>query len=177
MTEANLHSAFSGESMAHMRYRTFADVAEKEGFVNVARLFDAISFAERIHATNHFRKMPRTITRVSAEAPFGNGTTSQNLQHGIDGETFEIDEMYPVYLEVAKFQGEKLAAQSFDWAWNTEKVHKRMFAAAKALVDSGKDYDQTRIQICRVCGYTIEGDAPDICPICKAKKEFFREFA
>ena len=163
--------------MAHMRYRIYSDTAGKEGFTNVARLFKAISFAERVHASNHLRKMPRRISSVGAEAPFGLGTTSQNLQFGIDGETFEIEEMYPVYLEVAKFQGEKLAAQSFDWAWNAEKIHKRMFSAAKELVDSGKDFDQARIQICVVCGYTVDGDAPEICPICKAKKESFREFA
>lgn len=163
--------------MAHMRYRIFSDVARKEGFKNTVVLFEAISYAERVHATNHFKKMPRRPSPVAAEAPFGLGTTSQNLQYGIDGETFEIEEMYPAYLEVAKFQGEKSAVQSFDWAWNSEKVHQKMFTAAKRLVDSGKDYDHAKIQICDICGYTVEDEAPAICPICKARKESFREFA
>jgi rubrerythrin len=176
MTEANLHNAYAGESMAHMRYKIFAEVAEKEGFKNVARLFRAIAQAEQVHATNHARKMPRKGAPMAGEAPFGIGTTSENLQFGIDGETFEIEEMYPVYREVAKFQNERLALQSFDYAWNTEKVHQKMFVEAKSNVDSGKDYKPGNVWVCKVCGFTGEGEAPDTCPLCGAKKDQMENF-
>ncbi|MDD1743490.1 MAG: rubrerythrin family protein [Methanomassiliicoccales archaeon] len=176
MTEADLHNAYAGESMAHMRYLIFAARAEKEGFKNTARLLRAIAFAEQVHATNHFMRMPRTPAPMAGEAPFGLGTTSQNLQYGIDGETFEINEMYPVYKETAIFQGEKAVVTSFDWALQTEKVHQRLFTDAKGAVDQGKDWKPSKVQICETCGYTMEGEAPDVCPICGAKKEGFKEF-
>jgi rubrerythrin len=179
ITAANLHNAYGGESMAHMRYGTWGDKAEQDGFPNTARLFRAITFAERIHANNHFRELKDQAGGFvcNSAAVFGLGSTSQNLQGGIDGETFEINEMYPTYLETAKFQGEKGAQQSFFYALSAEKTHAAFFQKAKAAVDSGKDVKLGPMQICTVCGYTLEGDAPDKCPICGAKKEKFRTFA
>jgi rubrerythrin len=176
ITEGNLHNAFSGESMAHMRYTVYANAAEKEGFPNVAKLFRVIAFAEKIHATNHLMRMPITPSHALGEAPMGVGKTIQNLQFGVDGETFEIEEMYPTYREIAKMQGEKAAFVSFDYAWSTEKIHQKMFLKAKATVESGKDLDPKKMHVCEVCGYTGEGDAPDKCPFCGAKKEMFKEF-
>jgi rubrerythrin len=165
--------------MAHMRYGTWGDKAEQDGFPNTARLFRAITFAERVHANNHFRELKDQAGGFvcNSAAVFGLGSTSQNLQGGIDGETFEINEMYPTYLETAKFQGEKGAQQSFFYALSAEKTHAAFFQKAKAAVDSGKDIKLGPMQICTVCGYTLEGDAPDKCPICGAKKEKFRTFA
>jgi rubrerythrin len=176
ITEGNLHNAFSGESMAHMRYKVYAKIAEKEGLVQTARLFNTIAFAEQIHATNHLSRMPIAPGHALGDAPFGVGNTSTNLQFGIDGETFEINEMYPTYREIAKMQGEKSAFVSFDYAWNTEKIHQKMFQEAKALVDDGKDWKPGKMQVCEVCGYTGEGDSPDVCPFCGAKKDKFKEF-
>jgi rubrerythrin len=84
--------------------------------------------------------------------------------------------MYPTYLETAKFQGEKGAQQSFYYALSAEKTHAAFFKKAKDAVDSGKDVKLGPMQICTVCGYTVEGDAPDKCPICGSKKEKFRTF-
>ena len=84
--------------------------------------------------------------------------------------------MYPVYIEVAKFQREKSAERSFQWSYATEKGHKALFERAKAAVDGGKDTPLQAIQVCEVCGYTVEGDAPDRCPLCNATKERFRAF-
>ena len=179
MTAANLRNAYGGESMAHMRYRTWGDKAEQDGFPNTARLFRAITFAEQIHANNHFREMRDLVGAFlcASGAIFGLGGTSQNLQGGIDGETFEVNEMYPTYLETAKFQGEKGAQQSFYYALSAEKTHAALFQKAKTAVDSGKDVKLGPVQVCTVCGFTHEGDAPDKCPICGAKKEKFRTFA
>ena len=87
MTKANVEAAFAGESQAHMKYAAFADIAEREKLPNVARVFRAASFAEQAHATNHLRALG------------GIGKTLANLEAAYAGETFEINEMYPAYID------------------------------------------------------------------------------
>jgi len=164
MTEDNLKAAFAGESQAHMRYLIFADKAEEEGFPNVARLFRAIAYAEQVHATNHFK----TLAMLQE--------TSENLQVAINGETYEVNEMYPAYKAVAKLQEEKGAHRSSDWALQAEKVHASMYQKAKQAVERKEDITLESVFICESCGYTVEGSAPDRCPICGASKEKFRRF-
>lgn len=164
MTKSNLESAFAGESMAHMKYSIFADKAREEGFNNVARLFEAIAFAERVHAANHLRVLG------------GIGQSTNNLQTAIDGETFEVEEMYPAYRVVAESQEEKGAIVSMTYALEAEKIHAAMYTEAKQAVEAGKDIEPRDIFICSVCGYTGYGEPPDVCPVCKAKKEKFRLF-
>jgi rubrerythrin len=177
MTETNLRSAFAGESQAHIRYKIFAERAEKSGWPNVARLFTAISLAERIHAGSHFRNiLNKGGAQTVSAAVFGTRNTSEDLQAGIDGETFEINEMYPAYKAVAQFQGEKAAEISFTWALETEKIHASMYKKAKEAVDRGQDVALGPIQICSTCGYTVEGDAPDKCPLCGATRDKFKTF-
>ncbi|MDH7484863.1 MAG: rubrerythrin family protein [Anaerolineae bacterium] len=164
MTKDNLQAAFAGESQAHMKYLIFADQAEKEGFPDVARLFRAIAFAEQVHATNHFR----TLGKI--------GQTAENLQAGIDGETYEVNEMYPAFRAVAELQEEKGANRSMSWALEAEKVHAGMYEQARQAVLSGKDAEVGEVYICEVCGWTVEGELPERCPICGARKEKFRRF-
>lgn len=180
ITAANLRNAHGGESMAFMRYQLWGKKAEEDGFHNVARLFRAISSAETVHATNHFlvRKDGPEDSLCTSMAVFGFGNTSQNLQGGIMGETYEITEMYPTYLETAKFQGEKEAQLSFHYALSAEKTHADLFRKAKQAIDSTKkDVQLGPIQVCIVCGWTHEGDIPDRCPICGATREKFQTFA
>ena len=178
MTEQHLINAFGGESQAHMRYLHFADQAEKEKLNNTARLFRAIAHAEYIHAGDHYRELKHLDGGFVANsmAAFGPGDSRKNLKLAIEGETFEIDEMYPVYLEVAKFQGEKGAQKSFEWAYGTEKMHKQLYEKALDHVNSGKDVKLGPIQVCEVCGYTLEGEAPDKCPLCSASRDKFSAF-
>ncbi|HID06671.1 MAG TPA: rubrerythrin family protein [Armatimonadetes bacterium] len=164
MTEENLRTAFAGESQAHMKYLAFADQAREQGLNNVARLFTAIAFAEQVHATNHLRVLG------------GLGDTTANLAAAIEGETFEVEEMYPAYIEVAKLQGESAAERSASHAMEAEKIHASMYQRAKQAVDAGKDADVADIYVCEVCGYTVEGEAPERCPLCGAPKERFRKF-
>jgi rubrerythrin len=164
MTERNLKDAYGGESMAHMRYLIFANVAEAEGFPNVARLFRSIAFAEQAHATNHYRTLG-SVKRTAA-----------NLQTAIEGETFEVEEMYPAYKAVAQLQGEKGAQRSADWALSAEKIHASLYQKAKEAVEGGKDIALGDIYICQVCGHTVVGSAPDVCLICGAKHEKFQKF-
>jgi len=179
MTASHLRSAYGGESMAHMRYIKWGAEAKKEGLPNVARLFRAIAYAEEVHATNHFVELRNQAGAfsVTSGAGFGLGTTSENLQGAIDGELFEVNEMYPVYLEAAKFQGEKGAARSFHYAVSAEKIHAAMYQEAKQAVDAGKDVELGPVQICSVCGYTAQGDVPDKCPVCGATHEVFKTFS
>ncbi|MDP6381503.1 MAG: rubrerythrin family protein, partial [Phycisphaerae bacterium] len=114
---------------------------------------------------------------VTSMAGFGLGTTSENLQGAIDGETFEITEMYPAYMDVARMQEEKGAVRSFNYAVTAEKIHAAMFTSAKQSADEGKDIDLGPVQICLVCGHTREGDAPEKCPVCSSPKEKFQAFA
>ena len=125
MTAANLRSAFGGESMAHMRYQVWSVKAEKDGFANVARMFRAIGRAEQAHATGHFKAMADVGGgfSVTSGAGFGLSGTSDALAGAIEGETFEINEMYPAYLAVAEAQGEQGAIRSMGFAVAAEKIH------------------------------------------------------
>ena len=178
MTEQHLINAFGGESMAHMRYLHFSLQAEKENFLNVARLFSAVSYAEYIHAGDHYRELKHLAGGFVANSmgAFGPGDTRKNLQLAIAGETFEIEEMYPVYIHVAELQGEKGAKRSFEWSYASEKTHKALFERGAEAVNRNADMPLEAVQVCSVCGYTLEGAAPDSCPVCQAKKEKFKEF-
>ncbi len=164
MTESNLQAAFAGESQAHMRYLIFADKAEKEGHANVARLFKAIAFAEQVHATNHFKNLG------------GIGVTADNLQAAINGENYEVEEMYPAYRAVADLQAEKGAGRSTSWALEAEKVHAELYDQARTAVEGRQDADIGDIYICEVCGWTGTGEPPDRCPLCGAPASRFRQF-
>jgi rubrerythrin len=127
MTEKNIGDAFAGESQAHMKYLIFAKRAEEENKPNIARLFRAVSFAEQVHATGHFKTL-------------GNlGTTVENLQSAIDGENFEVEEMYPAYDAVAKLQAEKDAIRSIHYAIEAEKIHAAMYQEARQAAKEGRD--------------------------------------
>lgn len=164
MTERFLSDAFAGESMAHMKYLIFQEIAEKEGFKNIARLFKAISYAEFVHARNHLKNLGIV------------GKTGENLQVGIDGETFEVEEMYPVYNKTAILQEEKGAELSTHYALEAEKIHAKLYKMAKEKALENKDIEINDIYICPVCGYTHVGEPPDRCPVCGVKKDKFNKF-
>ncbi len=164
MTKANLEAAFAGESQAHMKYAIFADKAEKEGYPEVARLFQAISYAERVHATNHLRELG------------GIGDTVANLEAAFNGENYENTEMYPAFDAVARLQEEKGAVRSIHFALEAEKIHEAMYTEAKGSVATGQDIKAAAVYVCPVCGHTVIGEAPDKCPICGVPKDKYREF-
>lgn len=178
MTADFLRSAFGGECMAHMRYLVWGDLAEKEGFKNVARLFRAISYAERVHASNHFNVLGKQQgdATVAAGGVFGIGSTAENLQGAIDGELHEINQMYPVYLNTARFQNEPDAETMFYRAHEAEKLHADLFQKALDAVKSGNDMELDAIYVCPVCGHTILNVPPENCPVCKVKKEYYEKF-
>lgn len=178
MTNDFLHSAYGGESLAHMRYLSWATMAEKEGFPNIAKLFTAIAYAEQVHANNHFHVIDGDTKdyTVTAGGVFGTGKTVDNLQGAINGERHEVEQMYPVYYNAAEFQEEKGAQRSFHYALEAEKIHVELFQQAQDCVKEGKDMELNNVYICPICGHTVLDEAPDKCPVCGAKKEAYKEF-
>lgn len=120
--------------------------------------------AEFVHAKNHFIAL-------------GNlGKTPENLQAGIDGETYEVEEMYPVFHNAAEFQGENEAVRTTHYALEAEKIHAGLYARAKELAENGKDIEIKKVYICPVCGYTAVDEAPEYCPVCGAPRDKFVVF-
>ncbi len=159
-TMDNLNEAFSGESQANRKYLAFAEKAEQEGYKQVAKLFRAAAHAETVHALNHLRVMGAV------------GKTTDNLRNAIEGETAEFREMYPEFIEQAKKEKASDAAiLSFDVANKVEKIHAGLYKNALDNLGKNKEVDY---YVCSICGNTVEGSAPERCPICNAPKEMFK---
>jgi len=124
----------------------------------------ANSYAEQVHATNYVKILGAL------------GSTKDNLDAAAGGESFEIAEMYPAYAATAQLQGEKSAETYFNYALAAEKVHEGIYRTAREAVGSGRDVEFKPIHVCSVCGFTMEGDAPDKCPVCGAPKDKFVPF-
>ena len=180
MTAEFLRSAYGGESMAHMRYLHWGEHAGKKGFPNLARLYRAIAHAEYVHAGNHFTALKDDTGgfKVDAGGEFGLKSVAENLVWAIAGEQGEVDQMYPVYLQAAEFQGEKEAVRSFHYALEAEKIHVNMFTEAReyALKDKDMPIGEDKVYICPICGFTHIGEHEDPCPVCKAKSSLFIAF-
>jgi rubrerythrin len=162
-TNENLKSAFAGESQANRRYLAFAQKAEEEGFAQAAKLFRAAAEAETIHALNHLR--------ITDEVQ----STLDNLNAAVSGETFEFTKMYPQYIEEAKREENKQAAWSFDVANKVEQVHAMLYQKAIDALKAKQEMPKVDYYVCSVCGNTVEGEAPEVCPICGApKSKFFK---
>ncbi|MBI3592832.1 MAG: rubrerythrin family protein [Nitrospirae bacterium] len=159
-SEKNLSEAFAGESQANRKYLAYAKKAEEEGYRQIAKLFRAAAEAETVHAHNHLRELG------------GIKSTEENLDDAINGETFEFQKMYPQMIEDAKAEKNDGALRSFNFANEVEKIHAELYK--KALENIGKNPD-TDYYVCSVCGNTVEGGAPDECPICGAKKQEFKK--
>ncbi|MFW5856206.1 MAG: rubrerythrin family protein [Bacillota bacterium] len=177
-TAENLRSAFGGESQAYQRYTVWGRKAKENDFPGVALLFEAISFAETVHAGNHFNALNNIggDFLVASKAGFGIGSTAENLAGAINGEEYEIEQMYPSYYLVAKDQEENDAILSFHYALEAEKIHAKLYKEAKQAVEDCCDYELDFVSICEVCGYTVKDDTPEKCPICGASKEEFKIF-
>ena len=160
-TQENLKEAFAGESQASQKYQAFAKKAERDGFPNVAKLFRTASAAEQIHAEGHLRAMD------------GIGSTADNLQAAIDGETHEFTEMYPPMIEQAEADGHK-AQRMFKYAVGAEAVHAKIYKMALEAIQNGEDFAE-EFFLCPVCGHIELGAPPENCPICGAKGKVFRQ--
>jgi rubrerythrin len=161
-TLKNLAEAFAGESQANRKYLAFARKADRDGYAQIARLFRAAAGAETVHALNHLKAMD------------GIKSTEDNLKAAVEGETFEFRDMYPKMIEEAKSENSEEAKISFTYANMVEQVHAGLY---KKYLDNIGNNPDTPIFVCQVCGNTVEGAAPDTCPICGNPKEMFKEIA
>ena len=159
-TEQNLKDAFAGESQANRKYLAFSKKAEQEGHKRAAKLLRAAAAAETVHAHSHLREQG------------GVKSTRENLLEAINGESYAFQSMYPQMIEDARAENRPGALKSFEYANAVEKVHAALYKKVLEALeqDKGKDAD---FHVCQVCGYTVEGEAPDECPVCKSKKQAF----
>jgi len=161
-TKENLEFAFAGESQANRKYLFFAEKADQEGYKRIARLFRAAADAETVHAQNHLKVMQ------------GIKSTKENLQTAIGGENHEFMEMYPQFIKEANSEGEKKAADSFDLASKVEQIHHGLYQDALSKLDKAATMELKPFYVCQYCGNTVEGEAPDKCPVCGAPKKMFK---
>ncbi|MEE8402462.1 MAG: rubrerythrin family protein [Candidatus Hydrothermarchaeaceae archaeon] len=162
-TQKNLEEAFAGESQANRKYLAYSKKAYADGYPNTARLFRAAAESETMHALKHFRVMGAIQDTV------------ENLRDAVEGETHEKTKMYPQFIEEARAEGEKAAEMSFQHANEAEEVHAALYENALKAVENGEDLPKTDYFVCQVCGFAVENEAPDRCPVCGAKKERFRK--
>ena len=161
-TKSNLEEAFAGESQANRKYLFFAEKADADGHKQVARLFRAAAEAETVHARNHLKVLG------------GIKSTADNLKAAVGGEQHEFTEMYPGFIQQAKAEGKGDAERSFDLANRVEQIHHGLFRSALDSLEKGQGSEGKKFYVCQVCGYTVEGEAPDKCPVCGAARKMFK---
>jgi rubrerythrin len=162
-TMDNAKDAFAGESQANRKYLAFSEKAAEEGFKNVAILFKAASEAEAIHA----KKLLKVLSAI--------GSTKENLEGGIAGETHEYTSMYPGFIKNAEAEKRSDAVLAFTHAMKAEEVHAGLYKKALDAVKAGTDIGRDKVFLCPVCGNIELGKAPDKCPICGVFGKQFRE--
>jgi rubrerythrin len=179
ITVQNLLAAFEGESNAHAKYTAFAAKADTDALHGAASLFRAAARAEQIHASNHARVLKQLggeavcqIHQVEVKS------TLENLKAALNGEQYEIDTMYPGFLEEATERKNTAAIRTFHGALEAEKTHARLYAEAIALLAAGKKDswigEARDFYVCPVCGYTSETEEEhERCPVCNCPWERF----
>lgn len=176
-TEANLMAAFAGESQARNRYTYFASKARKDGYVQIADIFEETANQEREHAKRLFKFMTGGEAEITAAFPFGViGETTDNLKAGAAGENHEWTTMYPAFAKTAREEGFDEVAEAMESIAVAEKQHERRYLALAKNIDEGKVFkkDASVVWRCRNCGYLHEGpEALDLCPACAHPQAHF----
>jgi rubrerythrin len=179
-TIENLKAAYNGESTASAKYAQFAAKAADEGFDTVAKMFLATSKAEAVHADNHKKVLEKLGEKVEGPTlgSFEVRSTAENLADAINGESYEIETMYPGFIAVADSEKCADATKSFTWALDTEKKHQQFYKRALEVITNGVETSlPLGWYVCPVCGNTY--DEPTVkaeCDFCQTKKEKFFVF-
>ena len=163
-TEANLKAAFAGESQARNKYSYFASQARKDGFEQIAAIFEETAQNEKEHAKIWFKELG------------GIGNTADNLKAAADGENYEWTDMYDEFAKTAKEEGFDRLAYLFEAVGKIEKEHEERFKNLLENVEDGKVFEAGEVKIwkCRNCGHIVVGTkAPEVCPVCNHPKAFF----
>jgi len=176
-TEKNLLTAFAGESQARNRYSYFGSQAQKEGYVQIAAIFEETSNQEKEHAKREFKFLQGGEVEISAAFPAGViGSTVENLKAAAAGEHYETTEMYPGFAKVAEEEGFDEIAKVFRSIAVAEKRHEDRYVALAKNITGGvvfKSKKPTR-WVCRNCGYVHEGtEPPKVCPACAHPQAHF----
>jgi desulfoferrodoxin-like iron-binding protein len=172
LTLVNLMKSFAGESQARNKYEYFAKVAQKEGYRDIAEHFQRAADNEKVHA-----KLELSLNnRMTNNSEDSFGSTAQNLQYAIDGESYENTTMYPDFAQIAKDEGHKEAAKLFTGIGKIEVEHENMFKMLLERLESDAEFvsdDADEAWICEVCGHVHYGKkALKTCPVCKHGQEY-----
>lgn len=163
-TEKNLMEAFAGESQARNKYTYFASKAKKEGFEQIAEIFQKTADNEKEHAKLWFKELE------------GIGDTAQNLLHAAEGENYEWTDMYEGFAKTAEEEGFKALAMKFRLVAAIEKRHEERYRALLKNVEMQEVFAKSDVKVweCRNCGHIVVGEkAPEICPTCAHPQAYF----
>jgi rubrerythrin len=169
-TEKNLLTAFAGESQARNRYSYFASKAKKEGFVQIASIFEETANQEKEHAKRFFKFLEGGEVEFTGAFPAGKiGSTLENLKAAAAGEKHENTTMYPEFSQIAREEGFPEIALVFEAVAVAEKYHETRYACLAANLENNRVFQREAEVVwrCRNCGYTKEGkEAPAMCAAC-----------
>ena len=163
-TEKNLMEAFAGESQARNKYNYFASVAKKEGYEQIASIFEETANNEKEHAKMWFKELK------------GIGTTKENLLHAALGENYEWTEMYEKFAEEAEEEGFIELANKFRKVAAIEKTHEERYRKRLKNIEMQQVFEKSEITMweCRNCGHIVVGKkAPEVCPVCNHPQSYF----
>ena len=163
-TEKNLEAAFAGESQARNKYTYFASRAKKDGFEQIAAIFEETANNEKEHAKLWFKELE------------GIGDTAQNLATAADGENYEWTDMYEGFAQTAEKEGFHELAARFRGVAAIEKRHEERYRALLKNIETAKVFEKSEVKVweCRNCGHIVVGTkAPQICPVCQHPQAFF----
>lgn len=176
-TEKNLLKAFAGESQARNRYTYFASQAKKEGYVQIAAIFEETANQEKEHAKRFFKFLEGGDLEITAMFPAGEiKTTAENLKAAAMGEHEEWSELYPMFAAKAREEGFSAVAAVFDAISIAEKQHEKRYADLLKNLEADNVFkkDAAVVWRCLNCGYLFEGDeAPKMCPACAHPQSYF----
>jgi rubrerythrin len=176
-TEKNLLTSFAGESQARMRYTYFSSVAKKEGYEQIAAIFEETANQEKEHAKRMFKYLEGGMVEITASYPAGIiGTTAENLKAAAAGEYEEWAILYPKLAEIAEAEGFKEIATMYRAISKAEKGHEERYRQFLANIENGQVFkrEEKVVWQCRNCGYIYEGTtAPQTCPACQHPQAYF----
>jgi rubrerythrin len=176
-TEKNLLKSFAGESQARNRYTYFASKAKKEGYVQIASIFEETANQEKEHAKRFFKFLEGGMVEIQAMYPAGTiGSTLENLTEAANGEHEEWAELYPAFAATAREEGFEEVAKVFEAVSIAEKQHEKRYADLKKNIEGGTVFQKSGAVVwrCRNCGYIHEGNqAETVCPACAHPQAHF----
>mgnify|MGYP001423490642 FL=1 len=176
-TEKNLMNSFAGESQARMRYTYFAKQAKKEGYEQIAAIFQETAAQEQEHAKRMFKYLEGGMVEITASFPAGViGTTEENLKAAAEGENEEWTDMYPKFAEIAEEEGFKEIALMYKMVAKAEAIHEEQYLKLLERVKDGTVFEREEAieWQCRNCGYVINSKkAPKNCPACLHPQAYF----